>query len=90
MRLPGLLGKAMPVFIRAVMYPGMMLQKLTTREPDDSQLEVAIRAFQEAAGDIEKEEERGDLKIETGADGCADKQASDVAGKGSGICQAGM
>lgn len=26
-------------------YPGMMLQKLTTREPDDSQLEVAIRAL---------------------------------------------
>lgn len=26
-------------------YPGMMLQKLTTREPDDSQIEVAIKAL---------------------------------------------
>jgi uncharacterized protein YqhQ len=81
-------GKSDARFIRAVMYPGMMLQKLTTREPDDSQLEVAIRAFQEAAGDIAEEER--DLKIETGADGCADSRMSDAAGKGSGISQAGL
>ncbi|MBM7582424.1 uncharacterized protein YqhQ [Caldicoprobacter guelmensis] len=36
--------------VRLVMFPGLMLQKLTTREPDDAQLEVAIRAFVEAAG----------------------------------------
>ncbi|MDO4540615.1 MAG: DUF1385 domain-containing protein [Syntrophomonadaceae bacterium] len=32
---------------RALIAPGLALQKLTTREPDDSQLEVAIRALNE-------------------------------------------
>jgi len=88
-------GRSDSRIIRAIMYPGMLLQKLTTREPDDSQLEVAIRAFQEAAGDIIEKEEgnlerEGDLKVETGADGSIDKGASEVTGKGSGICQPGI
>ncbi|AJA46364.1 putative metal-dependent protein [Clostridium pasteurianum DSM 525 = ATCC 6013] len=37
-------------------YPGLMLQKLTTREPDYSQLEVAIKALKAAEG-IEDDEE---------------------------------
>ncbi len=32
--------------VKVLNWPGMMLQKLTTREPDDSQLEVAIRALE--------------------------------------------
>ena len=32
-------------WVRAVMWPGLMLQKLTTREPDEQQLEVAIAAL---------------------------------------------
>jgi uncharacterized protein YqhQ len=32
-------------WVRAVMYPGLMLQKLTTREPDAAQLAVAIAAM---------------------------------------------
>ncbi len=32
-------------FVRAIMAPGMWLQSLTTREPDDSQLEVAVTAL---------------------------------------------
>ncbi|MGI6526709.1 MAG: DUF1385 domain-containing protein [Caldicoprobacterales bacterium] len=74
--------------IRIIMYPGMMLQKLTTREPDDSQLEVAIRAFQEAAGDLIQGE--GGLEIETAADGGFDNRESDAAEQGSRECQAGM
>ena len=31
---------------RALMWPGMQLQKLTTREPDHEQLEVAIAAME--------------------------------------------
>lgn len=31
--------------IRLMIYPGLMLQRLTTREPDESQLEVAIAAL---------------------------------------------
>ena len=59
-------GRSDSRFIRIIMYPGLMLQKLTTREPDDSQLEVAIRAFKEAAGDILEEEEK--VRIEPCAD----------------------
>jgi uncharacterized protein YqhQ len=32
-------------WVRALMWPGLMLQNLTTREPDESQLEVAIAAL---------------------------------------------
>lgn len=32
--------------VQVLVYPGLLLQKLTTREPDDSQLEVAISALQ--------------------------------------------
>jgi uncharacterized protein YqhQ len=34
--------------IKGLMQPGLWLQKLTTREPSDDQIEVAIRALQEA------------------------------------------
>ncbi len=33
-------------WVRAVMWPGLMLQNLTTREPDESQLAVAIAALE--------------------------------------------
>ena len=33
-------------WVRVVMWPGLMLQNLTTREPDEEQLEVAIRALE--------------------------------------------
>jgi len=35
-------------FVRAVLAPGMWLQSLTTRQPDDSQLEVAVAALRKA------------------------------------------
>lgn len=34
--------------VRTLIAPGLALQRLTTREPDDSQLEVAIRSMEEA------------------------------------------
>lgn len=37
--------------IRAVLAPGLWLQALTTREPDDSQLEVALAALKKATED---------------------------------------
>ena len=39
-----LAGKTDNVFIRILSAPGLMLQKLTTREPDDDMIEVAIVA----------------------------------------------
>lgn len=38
-------GKSDNALVRAISKPGMMMQNLTTAEPDDSQLEVAIAAF---------------------------------------------
>ena len=38
-------GKSESKLVNIIMYPGLMLQKLTTKEPDDEQLEVAIEAF---------------------------------------------
>lgn len=38
-------GKSNHPVVKALSYPGLMLQKLTTKEPDDQQLEVAIAAF---------------------------------------------
>ena len=35
---------------RIIAYPGLKLQELTTKEPDDSQLEVAIEALKKAEG----------------------------------------
>ena len=32
-------------WVRAVMWPGLMLQNLTTREPDEEQLAVAIASL---------------------------------------------
>jgi uncharacterized protein YqhQ len=48
-------------WVRAVMWPGLMLQNLTTREPDPTQLEVAIAALEavlavETPGTAEAEE----------------------------------
>ncbi len=34
--------------VKLIITPGLALQKLTTREPDDSQIEVAIRSMEEA------------------------------------------
>jgi uncharacterized protein YqhQ len=42
--------------VRAVMAPGLALQRLTTREPDDSQLAVAIAALR-AVLDVEERDE---------------------------------
>ncbi len=42
--------------VRMLIAPGLALQKLTTREPDDAQLEVAIRSLEEAL------DENGDYK----------------------------
>lgn len=38
-------AKSDSLFFRVIRWPGMMLQKLTTSEPDDSMVEVAILAF---------------------------------------------
>lgn len=44
------MGKSKSRTSRMLAFPGLMLQKLTTREPDLSQLEVAIAALKSAEG----------------------------------------
>lgn len=48
-------GKSQSAFMDIVSYPGMMIQKLTTLEPDDSQIEVAIEALKNVL--VENEDE---------------------------------
>lgn len=45
-----LAGRSKGALAKALSYPGMMLQALTTREPDNSQLEVAIAALEKVSG----------------------------------------
>lgn len=46
-------GKSEASWVRIAIMPGLLLQKLTTREPSDDQLEVAIQAL-EAARPVEE------------------------------------
>lgn len=48
-------------WVRAAMWPGLMLQKLTTREPDASQLEVAIAALGAVLA-VERPEDQAELE----------------------------
>jgi uncharacterized protein YqhQ len=43
-----LAGKSDNVIFKIISYPGMMMQKITTSEPDDDQLEVALEALKRA------------------------------------------
>ncbi|NMA95787.1 MAG: DUF1385 domain-containing protein [Clostridiales bacterium] len=62
-------GKSESGLVNIVMYPGLMLQKLTTKEPDDTQIEVAIKAFLAAtAGDEYEEKTECDGNCEKGPD----------------------
>lgn len=44
------LGKTESTLGKIISYPGLKLQELTTREPDDDQIEVAIEALKSAEG----------------------------------------
>lgn len=44
------------ILVRTLVAPGLWLQKLTTKEPDDSQLEVAIAALKAVPGFIYEED----------------------------------
>jgi uncharacterized protein YqhQ len=51
-------------WVRAVMWPGLMLQNLTTREPDHDQLEVAIRALKSVLAVEDPRKAKQDQPIE--------------------------
>ena len=51
-------------WVRAVMWPGLMLQNLTTREPEDDQLEVAIQSLKAVLAVEDPYEAKRDQTIE--------------------------
>ena len=51
-------------WVRAVMWPGLMLQNLTTREPDHDQLQVAITALDEVLKNEDPGKSKEDQEIE--------------------------
>jgi len=51
-------------WVRVLMWPGLMLQNLTTREPDLDQLAVAIRSLEEVLANEDPEKARKDAPIE--------------------------
>ena len=62
-------GSQQPGLVNIVMYPGLMLQKLTTKEPDDEQLEVAICLFLAAIGTSKGQEEGVGFECNQGYEG---------------------
>lgn len=55
------LGKNNNKLAKIIAYPGLKLQELTTKEPDDEQIEVAIAALMKAEGLKPKEKTIGEL-----------------------------
>ncbi|MFZ5968870.1 MAG: DUF1385 domain-containing protein [Bacillota bacterium] len=50
-------GRSDSTFVYWISYPGLLMQKLTTKEPDDSQLEVAIAAMKNVLSE-DKEDDK--------------------------------
>ena len=46
-------GRSDNAVVRVLSWPGLMMQKLTTREPDEDQLEVAIASLKAVLGELE-------------------------------------
>ncbi|MDS0528295.1 peptide chain release factor N(5)-glutamine methyltransferase [Clostridium sp. SHJSY1] len=55
------LGKSESQIAKIIAYPGLQLQKLTTREPDGNQIEVAIASLMAAEGIEEEKKNIGEL-----------------------------
>ena len=56
------LGRTESKLGKIIAYPGLKLQELTTKEPDDAQIEVAIESLMAAEG-IEDKKKIGELLI---------------------------
>jgi uncharacterized protein YqhQ len=51
-------------WVRGLMWPGLMLQNLTTREPDEEQLAVAIAALEKVLEEEDDDQVKGESPIE--------------------------
>lgn len=57
-----LAGKHDNIFTRIMSAPGLWLQRITTREPDDSQLEVALTALEAVLQNMPENKEADNAK----------------------------
>jgi uncharacterized protein YqhQ len=67
-----LAGKHPNFITKALSAPGLWMQKITTKEPDDSQLEIAIMAIKRAMPDEFPEEAEAVAESEEKAEGEAE------------------
>ena len=51
------------IFFRALAQPGLWLQNITTKQPDDEQVEVALKALKEAFGDKLSQYSKGETYV---------------------------
>jgi uncharacterized protein YqhQ len=51
-------------WVRGLMWPGLMLQNLTTREPDEEQLAVAIASLEKVLEEEDDERIKGESPFE--------------------------
>ena len=51
------------IFFRALAQPGLWLQNITTKQPDDEQVEVALKALKEAFGDKLSKYSKGETYV---------------------------
>lgn len=68
-------------FVKVLLWPGLQLQRMTTRPPDDSMVEIAVAAMQPiiAREDVEKRRAEGEAlpaQVEPSAGGGASKDES--------------
>ena len=53
-------GRHNNIFVKVLAAPGLWMQRLTTKEPDDKMIEVAIAAFKAVLPDEEKDKEKAE------------------------------
>ncbi len=70
-------GKHDNLLVRVLSAPGLWIQRLTTREPDEEEIECAIKALKTAMPDVFPEE----IPQENGKDGTAGENASSPEGE---------
>ena len=51
------------IFFRTLAQPGLWLQNITTKQPDDEQVEVALKALKEAFGDKLSQYSKGETYV---------------------------
>ncbi|MEG2814169.1 MAG: DUF1385 domain-containing protein [Oscillospiraceae bacterium] len=70
-------GKHDNIITKIISWPGMMLQRLTTKEPDESQIEVAIAALKPCVGLKNNFDEEPESEIEIQDEVQTDKSETD-------------